>query len=132
MINFFNKQQDPKDFSKLLTQFKKLKKDFSKLSEELQEIKQESKFALQKIGVIRFNPFKEIGGNQSFSIAMLDANNNGVVITGFYSKEGNRVFAKPIIKGKSKYSLTAEEKKALEKAISENDTKSNGKEKNKK
>jgi hypothetical protein len=125
MINFFKKEEDPKDFAKILLQFKKLKKDFSSLSKELENLKQESRLSIQKIGVVRFNPFKEVGGNQSFSTAMLDANDNGMVITSFYSKEGTRVFGKPITKGVSKYSLTKEEKEAIEKAQTGNNIESN-------
>ncbi len=66
--------------------------------------------------MVRFNPFKEIGGDQSFSIALLDSNNDGIVITSLYGREGNRVFGKPIKNGKSRYLLSGEEKKAIEQA----------------
>ena len=102
--------------------------NFEKLSEELENLKKESKFSVQKIGIVRFNPFSEVGGDQSFSIALLDGNDNGVVITSLYTREGNRVYGKPIKNGRSEYSLSNEEKEVIEKAKSKN----NGERKNKK
>jgi hypothetical protein len=72
--------------------------------------------SLQKVGVIRFNPFGDVGGDQSFSIALLDRRDNGLAISSLYSREGTRVYTKPIKKGQSDYPLSEEEKKALERA----------------
>ena len=116
MFKFFKKEKEPKNLKALLSQFKELKENLKKVSEKLERLEKNSQFSLQRIGVIRFNPFKESGGNQSFSIAFLDANNNGVVITSLYGRDDNRVFAKPIKDGKSEYLLTEEEKRAIEKA----------------
>ncbi|MBZ9569847.1 DUF4446 family protein [Patescibacteria group bacterium] len=118
MFKFFKKtKKEPKNLKEILARFGNLEKNFEKLSEELEKLKKESKFFIQKTGVVRFNPFSEIGGDQSFSIALLDGNNNGSVITSLYSREGNRVYAKPIVNGKSQYFLSKEEKEAIEKAI---------------
>jgi len=118
IFELFKKQGqiDPKNLEEVFNQFKNLKKDFKNISKELESLKKESKFSIQKIGVIRFNPFKNLGGNQSFSIALLNGNNDGVVITSFYSRDGNRVFGKPIKKGRSHHVLSEEEKKAIETA----------------
>jgi len=107
---------DPENLKEVLCQFKNLKKDFKKISKELESLKKEYNFSVQKIGVVRFNPFKNLGGNQSFSIAFLNGNNDGVVITSFYSRDGSRVFGKPIKKGCSHHVLSEEEKKAIEAA----------------
>jgi len=73
--------------------------------------------SIHKVGVIRFNPFKDLGGDQSFSIALLDGENSGVVFSSLHSREGNRVYAKPVSKGKAiKYPLTDEEVEAIKKA----------------
>ncbi|MBZ9578297.1 DUF4446 family protein [Patescibacteria group bacterium] len=118
MFNFFEKKKKkPKNLKEILTRFNDLEKNFEKLSEELERLKGESQFSIQKTGIVRFNPFSEIGGDQSFSIALLNRNNNGFVITSFYTRERNRVFAKPIVNGKSQYFLSKEEKEAIEKAI---------------
>lgn len=76
-----------------------------------------SEKTIKKMGIIRFNPFNDMGGNQSFVIAMLDSNNNGFVISSLFVKEGNRVYAKTIKSGKSDHTLSKEEKEAIEKAI---------------
>jgi hypothetical protein len=117
MFNFFKKKKEPENLQEILSQFKNLKENFEKFSEELEKLKKESKFSIQKIGIVRFNPFFEIGGNQSFSVALLDGNNNGFVITSLYTREGNRIYAKPIVDEKSQYLLSKEEKEAIEKAI---------------
>ena len=72
---------------------------------------------LHKFSVIRFNPFKDIGGDQSFAIALLDGKNNGLVISSLHTREGTRVYAKPIAKGEGDgYSLTEEEKQVIKEA----------------
>lgn len=69
---------------------------------------------LAKVGIIRFNPFKDIGGNQSFSIALLDSHDSGLVITSLHTRETGRVYAKPIFKGASdNHPLTEEERQAI-------------------
>jgi len=68
------------------------------------------------VGIIRFNPFSEVGGDQSFSLALLNESNDGVVITSLYTRQENRVYGKPIKNGQSEYTLSEEEKQAIEKA----------------
>ncbi len=118
MFNFLKKQKkEPENLDQLLSEFKKIKQDFEDLSSAFRELKEESRFSVQKVGIIRFNPFSQIGGNQSFSIALLDRNDNGIIITSFYARENNRVYAKPIKGGKSQYNLSKEEVRAIELAI---------------
>ncbi len=117
MFQFLSKKKkEPENLKEALKQFDELKKSFEKLSLEFEALKEENRLSLQKIGLVRFNPFSEIGGNQSFSLALLDANDDGLVMTSFYTREGNRVYGKPIKKGKSQYALSREEVKAIEKA----------------
>lgn len=70
---------------------------------------------LFRVGVVRFNPFKDIGGDQSFAVAFLDGKGNGVVFSSLFTKSGSRVYAKPVIKnvGVESYPLTEEETKAI-------------------
>ena len=124
MIKLFNtclpagrKQKEPQSLKEVLGILEKLAGDFKKVSQELAELKKNNKKNLQKVGVVRFNPFKKGGGDQSFSIAVLDALDNGFVITSLYSNAANRVYAKPIMNGASSYSLSQEEKEAINKAI---------------
>ncbi len=69
-----------------------------------------------RVGVVRFNPFQETGGDQSFSIALLDDHGNGVVITSLYTRDGTRIYAKPLEQGRSSYPLMDEEEEAIARA----------------
>ena len=75
--------------------------------------------AIQKIGIKRYAAFEDVGSDLSYSIALLDSNDTGVVITGIFSRESSTTFAKPIIDGESKYILSIEETEAIEKSRKE-------------
>lgn len=115
MINFFKKEK-PQNLEDILKSFSDLKNSFNKISKELEDLKEKNQFNIQKVGIIRFNPFKEVGSDQSFSLALLNANDSGAVITSLYTREENRVYGKPIVNGKSEYILSEEEKEAIERA----------------
>ena len=68
---------------------------------------------IQHVGVVRFNPFKDMGGDQSFSIALLNAHKDGLVISSLFTESGVRIYAKSIKNGESKYQLSEEEKQAI-------------------
>jgi hypothetical protein len=87
----------------------------NKLHRELEELSQRS---IQKVGVIRFNPFADTGGDQSFAIALLDAEGNGVVLSSLHGRADTRVFAKQVQAGRSKHALSDEEQDAIRKALS--------------
>lgn len=72
------------------------------------------KRSLQRIGVVRFNPFNDVGGDQSFSVALLDAKGDGLVISSLFSRRESRVYVKPLEKGQSKYNLSDEEQQAIQ------------------
>lgn len=120
MLNklFKKNKKQPRNAKELAECFGKLEKKLQSVSEELKKLQKESKFSIKRLGLIRFNPFKDMGGEQSFSIALLDSNNSGVVITSLYAREGNRVYAKSIEKGKSSHPLMKEEQEAINKALS--------------
>jgi hypothetical protein len=119
-LDVFFKGTKAKDLEEVLTeQLKKLKKqekDIKRIFEEIAKLDGISQKSFQKIGVIRYNPFKDAGGDQSFSISLLDAKDNGFVLTSLYSREGMRVYAKPIKEGNSEYPLSEEEKEVIERA----------------
>jgi hypothetical protein len=69
---------------------------------------------VQKVGIVRFNAFDNVGSDLSFSIALLDNNDAGVVISGIYARDSSSTYAKPVSSGKSKYSLSAEEIQAID------------------
>lgn len=120
MINFFKKtKKTPENIKDVLSLLNNLGEETKRISRELKEFKEGSKRSLCKVGLVRFNPFKESGGDQSFSVAVLDSNNNGFVITSYYSRESNRIYAKPVGNGSSSYSLSKEETEAIAKATKE-------------
>jgi hypothetical protein len=70
----------------------------------------------RSVKLLRFNPFPDVGGNQSFAVAIINENGDGVVFSSLYSRERMSVFAKPISKGSSDIELSAEEKSVVEEA----------------
>lgn len=84
-----------------------------KVFAENAEIRKRLDMCIQKVGVVRFNPFAEVGGNQSFAIALLDKQLNGVIILSLYAREGVRVYSKSLKEGKSEYRLSKEEEEAI-------------------
>lgn len=78
------------------------------------------KTAVQKVGFVRYNAFREMGNDLSFSIAMMDDKLNGFVITSIYGRDECNTYAKSIINGKSKYNLSVEEIQAIDRAMKNN------------
>lgn len=71
---------------------------------------------IRNIGIVRFNPFPDAGGDQSFAIALLDLEGTGVVLSSLHGRTDTRVFAKPVEGGRSRYPLSEEEQDAIRKA----------------
>lgn len=95
------------------------KKDIDSLKSYCDKIQREGLLHIQKIGLVRFNPFKDTGGDQSFILSLVDGNDTGVIISGLYARSGTRWYAKRVLKGKSVgHELSEEEKKALKEASS--------------
>lgn len=99
-----------------IKQLKKAEKDIKELFESMKMLEKVSEQSVQKVGIIRFNPFRETGGDQSFAIALLDHYDNGFVISSLYTRNGARIYGKPIKMGKSKYPLSKEEIEVLHRA----------------
>jgi hypothetical protein len=90
------------------------KKDIEMLRAYCDRIGNEGDFHIQKVGLLRFNPFKDTGGDQSFIISLVDKTNTGVIISGLYSRSGVRWYAKKVKNGKgTEHELSNDEKKAL-------------------
>jgi len=91
--------------------------DLEEIKKQVKEEMKLSQLHLQKIGLIRFNPFERVGGEQSFVVSLLDKEDNGIIINFIYTREGLRVYTKRVKKGKGEeYELSEEEKKAIEKS----------------
>ena len=105
----------------ILEQAKNLKlldKDIQELFNISNQINNLAFRGLHKVGIIRFNPFKDVGGDQSFAIALLNGKNDGLTISSLFTREGTRVYSKPIVGGKSeKHPLSQEEERAIKQAM---------------
>lgn len=86
-------------------------------SNHVKNIDQNLTKCIQKVGIVRYSAFKDTGSDLSFALALLDENNNGVVLNGIYSREMSNIYAKPVEKGQSTYTVSEEEAQAIEKAI---------------
>ena len=75
------------------------------------------KNCVQKVGVVRYQAIQNMGADLSYTVALLDENNDGVVFNGIYGRDGCYTYAKPIVEGKSSYNLSDEEVQAIENAI---------------
>lgn len=73
--------------------------------------------SVQNVGLVRFNPFQETGGDQSFALALLDRKGNGVVVSSLHSRNMTRFYAKPVKGGTAQLSLSEEEAQALQQAM---------------
>ncbi len=117
LIKDVNKRSLQTLLEKILTDIDITKKDIDLLSKRCDTIMKEGQLHIQKIGLIRFNPFKETGGDQSFILAMVDGNDTGVVISGLYSRSGTRWYAKRILAGNGvEHDLSEDEKQAVREA----------------
>jgi len=103
--------------SNIVKDQKVTKKDIDYLTERCDNIEKDGLLHIQKIGLIRFNPFKDTGGDQSFILSLINAKETGVVITALYSRSGTRWYAKRVVNGKgAEHELSDDEKKSLSKA----------------
>lgn len=88
------------------------------LEEKLDRLDRKSLENIQKVALLRYNPYQDTGGNISFSLALLNAQGSGFVITSLHSRSGTRVFAKPVITGKAEnYKFSDEEDEVVKRAI---------------
>ena len=79
-------------------------------------VEEQGRRAVQYVGVVRFNPFEDTGGNQSFALALLDSKRDGIVVSSLHSRQNTRVYLKAIVGGRSETALSDEESEALRKA----------------
>lgn len=89
-------------------------KEIKELRSDFETFKKISKNDIQKVGLVKYNPFNEAGGDHSFSLALLDGNKNGIIITSLHTRERTRLYIKEVISGKVVLKLSEEEQKALQ------------------
>lgn len=98
------------------SQMKELRETQVQINKHLESVDTRLHKSIRSIETIRFNPFDDAGSNQSFAMAFLNDEGDGVVMSSLYARDRMSIFAKPISKGKSEFELSVEEKKVLEKA----------------
>lgn len=105
-------------FEEITKQVLDYRKDLDNLRNKLTEVEKLGLTHVQKVELLRYNPYDDTGGDQSFSLAMLDNNGDGTVLTSLHARSGTRVFAKPVRLGKGlKYRLSEEEEKVCKAAM---------------
>lgn len=103
--------------AKRFSQVDKLIEENKKKTVEIEDIFNNLKISVQKVGIVKYDAFNEMGGKLSFSLAMLNKENSGFIINAMHSREGCYTYIKEIINGESYIPLGTEEKEALEKAM---------------
>lgn len=93
------------------------REQISIIARGLDGVKQKDRLHIQRVGFLKFNPFQETGGSNSFAICLLNEDNSGFVLTGLHTRERTRVYTKEIVNGNSSVELSQEETKALKKAL---------------
>ena len=100
-------------------QIDELTKNDQERKEQNEKIIQDMENTFQKVGIVKYDAFKEMGGKLSFSLALLDQEDTGFVLNVMHSREACYTYVKEIIKGESYIALGDEEKEALDKAMYE-------------
>lgn len=95
----------------------KVEKNSDDIKELYRTLDLRVKECIQKVSVIRYRAFEDVGSDLSFSISLLDENNDGVIITGIYGRNESTTYAKPVDRGISRYDLSEEEKQVLQNCI---------------
>ncbi|OGH20540.1 MAG: hypothetical protein A3D74_02980 [Candidatus Levybacteria bacterium RIFCSPHIGHO2_02_FULL_37_13] len=124
MLSYYNKltkgltdQSLKSVLENLMKHANSAKNDIDHLKLYCDKIQKDGLLHIQKMGFLRFNPFKDTGGDQSFILSLTDANDTGVVISGLYSRNGTRWYTKKVVNGKAiDHDLSEEEKKTLKEA----------------
>ena len=121
-IKKFLNGSDSKNIEELMIQYvndlNHLKQtDITNINKKIETIENKLTYCLQKVGIVKYNAFEDMGNNMSFSAALLDEEFNGFILTGIYSRESSYMYSKIIKNGKPMITLSNEEKQALQIAI---------------
>lgn len=105
------------DLETYMYRVEKVEKQNAEIANYVKTLDEDLTRCIQKVGIVRYNAFKDTGSDLSFTLALLDEHNDGVVLNGIYSREMSNIYAKPVKNGKSSYTMSEEEKMAVQKAI---------------
>lgn len=111
------KESIVKMLDEIVSDQERMKKALDELVSACVKLDESGQLHIQKVGLLRFNPFKDTGGDQSFILALIDAKDTGVVISSLHTRSGTRWYAKHVLNGKgAEYELSKEEEEALKNA----------------
>lgn len=105
------------DLENYMYRVERVEKQNAEILDYIKTIQNDLTNCIQKVGMVRYTAFKDTGSDLSFALALLDENNNGVVLNGIYSREMSNIYAKPVENGKSSYTVSEEENEAIRKAM---------------
>lgn len=124
-LNFMKKLGNGENIDEILREYIKTVENVEKNNKELYEyckrLDMDVSKCIQKVGILRYSAFKDTGSDLSFTLALLDQNNDGIVLNGIYSREMSNIYAKPIKNGTSTYTISEEEKEAIKRAMNSED-----------
>jgi len=100
-----------------LDRVRRVARDLDEVSGRTATLERVTKKSLGRVGLVRYNPFDDTGGNQSFALAILDASGDGFVVNSLHARAGTRVYAKTVSQGRSEVALSDEESEALRQAL---------------
>lgn len=112
---------EPTNILKRLTVHQARQRDLKRMFDELQDLHEQDHAqlspSLKHVGLVRFNPYRDTGGDQSFALCLLDSQKDGILLTAIHAREGTRIYAKKIKQGGSEHELSEEERLALQQAL---------------
>ena len=113
---FDNKESIEETLRKYISIVNNVNEENKIISSNYVNLERQLKKCTQKIGIVRYNAFDDVGSDLSFALAILDNENNGIVLNAIYARTSSNIYAKPIENGNSKYALSEEEIKAVNRA----------------
>ncbi len=102
---------------KYVENVEEIKKENAEIERYCQKLDNDSKENLKKIGLVRYNAYKDTGSNLSFALALLNEKDTGIVLNGIYGRDTSNIYAKPVVNGKSEYALSKEEEEAISQIV---------------
>ena len=123
MIKLGEGKDIQEDLENYMYRVERVEKQNAEILNQINGLGKDLEGCIQKVGILRYSAFQDTGSDLSFTLALLDEHNNGVVFNGIYSREMSNIYAKPIENGKSKYTLSEEEQEAIRRAIEGNNQK---------
>ena len=105
------------DLENYMYRVDRVEKQNADIMNQINGLDKDLKSCIQKVGIVRYSAFQDTGSDLSFTLALLDEHDNGVVFNGIYSREMSNIYAKPVENGNSKYTLSEEEQEAIKRAI---------------